>query len=181
MVILATGELMQDWFAVENLDVERLLVEWRWLCQKPMALVARNAFADLFLRDASGQVYCLDVAVGALSKVADSEGQFRELATTPEKEEEWFAAADEKAALAKGLAPDTTQCIGFSVPLVFAESGSPDTPYVCFACTNVVVRPGIETNRSQKLPERAAGCALVVAAEAVTLLSLPLSKRVIAC
>jgi len=32
--------------------------------------------------------------------------------------------------LAKGLAPDNTQCIGFSVPLVFAESGSPDTPYV---------------------------------------------------
>jgi len=121
---------MQDWFAVENLDVERLLVEWRWLCLEPMALVARNAFADLFLRDASGQVYCLDVAIGKLTKVADSERRFRELATTPEKEEEWFAAADEEAALAKGLAPDTTQCIGFSVPLVFAESGSPDAPYV---------------------------------------------------
>jgi hypothetical protein len=92
--------------------------------------VARNAFADLFLRNASGQVYCLDVAVGKLTKVADSEREFRELATTPEKEEEWFAAGDEKAALIKGLAPDTTQCIGFSVPLVFAEGGSPDTPYI---------------------------------------------------
>jgi hypothetical protein len=121
---------MRDWFAVEHLDVERLLVEWRWLCQGPMALVAKNAFADLFLRDASGQVYCLDVAVGKLTKVADSETQFRELATTRKKEDEWFAAADEKAALAKGLAPDITQCIGFSVPLVFAESGSPDTSYI---------------------------------------------------
>ena len=92
---------MNDWFAVENLDVEHLLVEWRWLCLGPMTLVARNAFADLFLRDASGQVYCLDVAVGTLTKVADSERQFRELATTPEKKEEWFAAADEKAALPK--------------------------------------------------------------------------------
>jgi hypothetical protein len=122
--------MMHDWFAVDRLDVERLLVEWRWLCKGPMALVARNAFADLFLRDVSGHVYCLDVAIGKLMKVADSEAQFRELATTREKEEEWFAAADEKAALAKGLEPDTTQCIGFSVPLVFAESGSPDTPYV---------------------------------------------------
>jgi hypothetical protein len=122
--------MMHDWFAVEHLDVERLLVEWRWLCQGPMALVARNAFADLFLRDVSGQVYCLDVAIGKLTKVAGSEEQFRELAATREKEEEWFAAADEKAAVAKGLEPDTTQCIGFSEPLVFAESGSPETPYV---------------------------------------------------
>ena len=121
---------MHDWFAVDHLDVEGLLVEWRWLCKGPMALVARNAFADLFLRDVSGQVYCLDVAIGKLTKVADSEAQFRELGTTREKEEEWFAAADEKAVLAKGLEPDTIQCIGFSVPLVFAESGSPDTPYV---------------------------------------------------
>jgi hypothetical protein len=85
---------MRDWFAVEHLDVERLLVEWRWLCEAPMALVARNAFADLFLRDALGQVYCLDAAVGKLTKVADSETQFRELATTRKKEEEWFAAAE---------------------------------------------------------------------------------------
>jgi len=31
----------------------------------------------------------------------------------------------------QGLKPNATQCIGFSAPLVFAESGSPDnTPYV---------------------------------------------------
>jgi hypothetical protein len=38
--------------------------------------------------------------------------------------------ADEQAAAGRGLKPNGTQCIGFSVPLVFAESGSPDTPYV---------------------------------------------------
>src|ERR1700733_7972244 len=122
--------MIHDWFAVDHLDVDRLLVEWRWLCQGPVALVARNAFADLFLRDASGQVYCLDVAIGKLTKVADSDKQFRELATTRENQEEWFAIADEKAAVATGPEPNTTQCIGFAVPLVFAESGSPDTPYV---------------------------------------------------
>lgn len=49
-----------------------------------------------------------------------------------ENEEEWFAAADENAALAGGLVPEDNQCIEFSVPLVFAfaESGSPNTPYV---------------------------------------------------
>jgi hypothetical protein len=31
---------------------------------------------------------------------------------------------------AKGLRPTTDQCIGFSVPLVFAEAGSSDTAFV---------------------------------------------------
>lgn len=121
---------MQDWFAVHDLDVERLLVDWRWLCGKPMALVARNAFGDLFLRDESGYVHQLDVAIGKLTKVADSEAHFAELALSGERQEEWFAVADEKAAIARGLEPNKVQCIGFSVPLVFAESGCSDTAYV---------------------------------------------------
>ncbi len=67
---------MENWFAVDHLDVERLLVDWRWLCPKRMALVARNAFADLFLQDELGGVFRLDVAVGKLTKVADSAAQF---------------------------------------------------------------------------------------------------------
>ncbi len=121
---------MLKWFAVEHLDVERLLVEWRWLCPKQMTLVARNVFGDLFLRDESGQVFRLDVAVGKLTEAAKSEAQFRELAETLEKREEWFKEADQEAAARRGLDPSATQCIGFSVPLVFAESGSPDTAYV---------------------------------------------------
>jgi hypothetical protein len=110
--------------------VLRLLVDWLWLCKEPMALLARNAFRDLFLRDESGHVHQLDVAIGNLTKVADSEAQFRELALSVERQEEWFAVADEKAAIARGLEPNKTQCIGFSVPLVFAESGTSDTAYV---------------------------------------------------
>lgn len=68
-----------------------LLVEWRWLCKQPMTLVARNAFGDLFLRDKSGRIDWLDVAVGKLTRIADSEKQFRELARSRDKQEEWFA------------------------------------------------------------------------------------------
>jgi len=124
-------DCIENWFGVDHLDVERLLAEWRWLCPKPMALIARNAFADLFLRDESGEIYHLDAAVGKLAKVADSEVQFRELAATPEKRNEWLAEVDEQAAAARRLNPNATQCIGFSVPLVFAQGGSPsNTPYV---------------------------------------------------
>src|SRR6476469_5180082 len=119
---------MSDWFAVDHLDVERLLAEWRWLCPDHMSLTARDAFGDLFLRDESGQVHHLDVAVGKLQKIAESEAQFRELAI--DKRDEWFAQSDEATAAAKGLKPNHVQCIGFSVPLVFRESGGRDTAYI---------------------------------------------------
>jgi hypothetical protein len=121
---------MEQWFAVDHLDVERLLVEWRWLCWGRMTLVARNAFADLFLRNESGQVFRLDVGVARLRKVADSEAEFRVLADSREKRDEWFAEADEKSAAGRGLTPNADQCIGFSVPLVLTERSTPNAPYI---------------------------------------------------
>jgi hypothetical protein len=120
---------MADWFAVDHLDVERLLGEWRWLCPNPVSLIARDAFGDLFLRDSAGQIHRLDVGIGNLLKVADSETKFKELATS--KRDEWFADSDEVAAAAKGLKPNANQCIGFAVPLVLrTTSTSPNNPYV---------------------------------------------------
>src|SRR5215472_15571469 len=120
---------MSDWFAVDHLDVERLLAEWRWLCPNPVSLIARDAFGDLFLSDGAGQIHRLDVGIGKLLKVADSEAQFKELATS--KRDEWFAESDEVAAAAKGLKPNANQCIGFALPLVLrTTSTSPNDPYI---------------------------------------------------
>lgn len=115
---------------VGHLSVEHLLKEWRWLCPQTMALVARNAFGDLYLRDESGKILRLDVAVGHIQKVADSETEFRELASTKEKREEWFAERDELAAARRGLNPTANQCIAFKIPLAFAESGTPNNAYL---------------------------------------------------
>jgi len=95
-----------------------------------MTLVARNAFADLFLRNEAGHVLRLEVAVARLRKVADSEAQFRDLARTGKNCEEWFAEADEKAAAGRGLKPNADQRIGFSVRLILPESGTPNPPYI---------------------------------------------------
>jgi|SRR5579864_4828015 len=121
---------MDNWFQVQRLDIDRLLAEWRWLCPQPVTLLAKNAFGDLFLRDNAGRVLRLKVDVGKLSKVADSEEQFLQLATTPNNQEDWFAATDERNAAARGLQPNSEECIGFSIPIVFAESGRPNPPYV---------------------------------------------------
>ncbi|MGB6828856.1 MAG: hypothetical protein WBE41_12490, partial [Terracidiphilus sp.] len=115
---------------MDDLDVERLLADWRWLCPQKLTLINRNAFGDLFLRDVEGRVFWLDVAVGKLSLIANCEDEFRGLSDDPSNIEEWFAESDERAAAERGLIPGPYQCIGFSVPLVFAESGSPDTAYL---------------------------------------------------
>lgn len=121
---------MSPQWIVHDINVDRLLESWRWLCPQNLTLIDRNAFGDLFLRDDDGTVFRLDVAGGSFSKVAESEDQFFDLAAEPDKRKEWFAEADAKAAAERGLIPGANQCIGFSVPLVFAESGSPDTAYV---------------------------------------------------
>ena len=121
---------MERWFQVDHLDVERLLKEWRWPCPKSMTLVAKSSFADLFLRDAAGRIFHLDVTIGRFTEIANSELDFRKLVETAEKRKEWFAETEEAATVAQGLRPDATQCIGFSVPLVFAESGSGNKPYI---------------------------------------------------
>ena len=121
---------MQQWFSVDHLDVERLLSEWRWLCPHKMTLVARTAFGHLFLRNEAGAIFWLNSDVGKLTEVAGSESQFLEMADTNDKRREWFAEPDIQASARRGLNPNSLQCIGFSVPLMFAESGSPDTAYV---------------------------------------------------
>ena len=121
---------MAHQWPVGDLDVERLLADWRWLCPQKLTLINRNAFGDMFLRDEEGRVFWLNVAVGCMSLIANCEAQFLDLSSAPDKIEAWFAESDERAAAKRGLIPGPSQCIGFSVPLVFAESGSPDTAYV---------------------------------------------------
>jgi hypothetical protein len=117
-------------FSVDHLHVDRLLADWQWRCPQPVTLVARNVFGDLFLRTAEGKVLWLQVATAALSEVADSEPHFRDLLEEPANRAAWFAEADARAAAERGLKANDVQCIGFKVPLVFAESGSADNAYV---------------------------------------------------
>jgi len=117
-------------FSVQHLDVEKLLSNWRWLCTDDVTLIARNAFADLFLLTKEGHVLRLDISAGQLMRVAESEGQFRQMAETKEKREEWFAESDEQVAASKGLIPATDQCIAFAIPLAFVESATNNKPFV---------------------------------------------------
>jgi hypothetical protein len=121
---------MESYFIVDHLDVARLLGEWRWLCPQPLALVATSAFGDLFLRDEAGKIFKLDIAIGQMQEVATSETEFRDMARTKEKREQWFAESNELAAMKRGLRPNQDQCIAFKIPIIFAEGAGPDNAYV---------------------------------------------------
>lgn len=121
---------MNRYFDVGHLSIERLLRDWRWLCPEPAVLLARNFFGDLFFKQESGRVFKLDVSTGRRTEVAESEQTFLAMAATDEKLQEWFAEPDELAAAQQGLKPNADQCIGFKIPLMFAESGKPGNAYV---------------------------------------------------
>jgi hypothetical protein len=87
---------MKTYFQVEDLSLERLLKEWRWLCPQTVSLVARTAFGDLYLRDKSGQISKLDIAIGRMNS--------RELAIWPAMR--WLVRAEYRRCIllaAKGV------------------------------------------------------------------------------
>jgi len=118
-------------FDVNQLDVSRLLEQWRWLCGQSVTLVARNGFGDMFLRTTESKILWLNVGGGTLTEIAESESGFEHSLTESAKRELWFAEQQLAAFAERGLKPNDLQCIGFKTPVVFAESRSvPDNAYV---------------------------------------------------
>jgi hypothetical protein len=118
-------------FDIAELNVSRLLEQWRWLCGDSVTLLARNGFGDLFLRTAEGKVMLLNVGSGKLAEVAESESSLRDSLTDSAKREVWLAEQQLEILAGRGLSPNDFQCIGFKTPVVFAESANfPDNAYV---------------------------------------------------
>jgi hypothetical protein len=95
-----------------------------------MSLLARNVFGELFLEDKAGSVFWLNTTVGKLSKIANSKAEFLEMAEASPQRREWFVEQEARAYANRGLSPNSSQCVGFGVPAVFAEGGAPDTPFI---------------------------------------------------
>lgn len=124
------GEPVAKCFQVDHLEVKGLLSEWPWVCPCQVSLLARNVFGELFLLDKTGPVFWLNTTTGQCDKVSDSKAQCMEKAETREKRQEWFAEPQMQAYAQPGLVPGSSPCIGFGVPAVFAEGGTPETAYI---------------------------------------------------
>jgi hypothetical protein len=122
---------MERSFNIEQLDVNRLLEQWRWLSADPMTLVARNGFGDMFLRTTKGKILWLNVGDGTLTEIAESESGFEHSLAESAKRDLWLAEQQLAAFAEQGLKPNDLQCIGFKTPVVFAESANvPNNAYV---------------------------------------------------
>jgi hypothetical protein len=118
-------------FNIEQLDVDRLLEQWRWLSSDPMTLVARNGFGDMFLRTTKGTILWLNVGDGTLTEIAESELDFENALAESAERELWFAEQQLAAFAENGLKPNDLQCVGFKTPVVFAESANvPKNAYI---------------------------------------------------
>jgi uncharacterized damage-inducible protein DinB len=93
-------------FAIDQLDENLLLEQWRWLCAERATLVARNGFGDLFLRTVEGEVLWLNVGSGTLAEVADSESSFEDLLRQSAKRELWLAEQQLETFADRGLKPN---------------------------------------------------------------------------
>jgi hypothetical protein len=122
---------MERVFDVVQLDVSRLLEQWRWLCGQSVTLVARNGFGDMFLRTNDRKILWLNASDGTMTEIAESELDFKHALAESAKRELWFREQLLDAFAEQGLKPNDLQCIGFKTPVVFAESRSvPDNAYV---------------------------------------------------
>ncbi len=115
-------------FQVQHLDINKLLKQWRWKFEGELQLIARSAFGDLILGDRDGHIFKLDVGDGSYERIAGSYQEFQ--AATLEKQGEWLAMQHAAAAAEGGLNPGPEECIGFKIPIVFAESGFAGNAYI---------------------------------------------------
>src|SRR6185437_13165057 len=89
-------------------------------------LVARNAFGDLFLRDAEGRIHWLEVNGGTLIEIANTSNAFLQMLDSGDMAEIEDAETDAREFAQTGLLPGPDECIGFKIPLVFEESSEVD-------------------------------------------------------
>ncbi len=121
---------MYPCFDTDGISSERLLSEWKWLAFGELSLLAVNAFGDLFLTNVQGAVHWLDITAGRISRVANSEKEFRDAATELPKKNEWSLIDDAEKAERKGYSPGKGQCVGSKIPWIFKESANMPDMYV---------------------------------------------------
>lgn len=103
---------------IDKLPTSELLEDWNWLLREPCTLIAMNNFADMFLRDGKGKIHLLVVTSGSLTKIAESEAEFRNFVAATENQRAWFSLdlLTELEQAGMSLAPGV--CFSFKKPLV---------------------------------------------------------------
>lgn len=128
---------MRATIPVDKLFASELLADWMWLVNRPCTVIAMNNFADIFLRDSKDGIRLLVVSSGSLTKLADSQAEFQDLALAKDNQRAWFSLdlLTELERAGMSLAP--SQCFSFKRPL--ALGGACDVSNIGVAPISVYV------------------------------------------
>jgi hypothetical protein len=77
-------------FDLTGADAAALLRHWRWLVADTYRPLLATALGDLFLADAEGRAWWLDVGAGQLVPVAEDAGHLAELLEAGEDRDVWL-------------------------------------------------------------------------------------------
>jgi hypothetical protein len=97
-------------------DWQTMLAGWADVLPASFTIWLVNRFADVFLIAEDGQVYFLDVAGGTFSRVAESRGQFADLADLPQNANDWLMIPLIDKCVDVGMLLRPGQCYAFKIP-----------------------------------------------------------------
>lgn len=101
----------------DHLDRESVLADWVWLIGKSKLPIMLTACGDAFVQDVDdGSVHFIDVAAGAIAKVADSITEFQTHLSERQFVIDYFAAEMVGDLLESGVRLDPSQVYSFKVP-----------------------------------------------------------------
>lgn len=99
--------------------------DWRWLAGDGTQLILVSALGDMFLGDARGRIFWLDVGQGRLQQIAASQDEFRRLMQEPDNVRQWFVPALIGDLVAAGRRLTRGQCYSYKIPPVLGGELAP--------------------------------------------------------
>lgn len=110
--------MLDDYFLpTNNLDVEALLSEWRWLIgNRPIAIQAVAAVGNLFLKAESGRIYLLEIEDRTCECIAESAEQFEMQLNDRHNRRAWLKGFLVRELRQNGILLGPGQCYGTKIP-----------------------------------------------------------------
>ena len=135
------------------LPVEITLTElaaWSDILPARCRVLGANLFADVFLADATGAVYMLEVSAGSIGKIAASEGAFRERCV--DDADGWLLRALVDRCRSEGLILDPSQCYAFTTLPLFGGEYTVDNVWMS-SCRDWVAFAATIYSETKDLPD----------------------------
>lgn len=122
----------RDAYASLQATTDDLLSEWRWLIGDAFMLWRVTLAGDALLRDSSnGSIHLLNIAIGAVERIAANTPEFDRRVADPDFAERILRTQMLAVAARVGLHPAAGECLSHRIPLVL---GGADEPANLDAC-----------------------------------------------